>query len=97
MTAGLDPLMVILRFLFFPLLLGIEVTSFKPTSLAIALAVSLLKIGDMMGLKELPEEMEVPFLPAGDSGGLTELLSREELPKSLSWALRALLGRLPSS
>merc|ERR550532_3984988 len=41
--------------------------------------------------------MEVPFLPAGDSGGLTELLSRDELPKSLSWALRALPGRLPSS
>ena len=90
--------MVKLLFLFFPLLLGMDETSLSPTSLAMALAVSLLKIGDMMGLlKELPEEMEVPFLPAGDSGGLTELLSREELPKSLSWALRALLGRLISS
>ena len=60
-----------------------------------ALAVSLLKMGDMIGLKLLsPEEIEVPFLPAGDSGGLTELFSREELegPKSLSCALNELLG-----
>ena len=73
MTAGLLPLMVKLRFLV--VLCGL-VRSPSPTSLAMALAVSLLKIGDMIGLAFL----------LGDWGGLTELFSREpELdPKSLS-------------
>ena len=83
MTAGLLPLMVKLRFLV--VLCGL-VRSPSPTSLAMALAVSLLKIGDMIGL--------LAFLLGEWAGGLTELFSREpELdPKSLSCALRELLG-----
>ena len=55
----------------------------RPTSLAMALAVSLLKIGEAIGLAFL----------FGDWGGLSELFSREELePKSLSCALSELLG-----
>ena len=67
--------------------------STRPTSLAIALAVSLLKMGDMIGLRLLSpdvDDIEEPFLPEGDSGGL-ELASLEE-PNNLSWALKALLG-----
>ena len=84
MTAGLLPLMVKLLFLVLLAFL-FNVRSPKPTSLAIALAVSLLKMGDMIsGL--------AAFL-FGEWGGLTELFSLDELePKSLSCALSELLG-----
>ena len=83
--AGLVP--VIVRLLFLALTLG----STRPTSLAMALAVSLLKMGEAMGLMLLsPEDIEEPFLPEGDSGGL-ELFSLDE-PNNLSWALNALPG-----
>lgn len=74
MTAGLLPLMVRLRFLFLD-----DLKSQRPTSLAMALAVSDLKMGDMIGLAFF------------ESGGLLELISREA-PKSLSCALKELLG-----
>ena len=77
-TAGLLPLMVILRFL-----LLCAFRSPKPTSLAMALAVSLLNIGDEIGVV-------FPFWAPG--GGLSELLSLEAVPNSLSCALRELLG-----
>ena len=83
MTAGLLPLMVKLLFLVLLAFL-FNVRSPKPTSLAMALAVSLLKMGDMIGL--------AAFL-FGEWGGLTELFSLDELePKSLSCALSELLG-----
>ena len=50
-------------------------------------------MGDMIGLRLLSpdvDDIEEPFLPEGDSGGL-ELASLEE-PNNLSWALKALLG-----
>ena len=73
------------------LFLAFVLRSTRPTSLAMALAVSLLKMGDMIGLRLLsPDDIEEPFLPEGDSGGL-ELASLEE-PNNLSWALKALLG-----
>ena len=73
------------------LFLAFVLRSTRPTSLAMALAVSLLKMGDMIGLRLLsPDDIEEPFLPEGDSGGL-ELASLED-PNNLSWALKALLG-----
>ena len=84
-------MIVKLLFLAFVFLLRWWLLSTRPTSLAIALAVSLLKMGDMIGLRLLsPDDIEEPFLPEGDSGGL-ELASLEE-PNNLSWALKALLG-----
>ena len=50
-------------------------------------------MGDMIGLRLLSpdvDDIEEPFLPEGDSGGL-ELASLED-PNNLSWALKALLG-----
>ena len=86
-------MIVKLLFLAFVFLLRWWLLSTRPTSLAIALAVSLLKMGDMIGLRLLSpdvDDIEEPFLPEGDSGGL-ELASLEE-PNNLSWALKALLG-----
>jgi hypothetical protein len=92
MTAGL--LLVIVKLLFFdrPLMTRSLDEATRPTSFAIALAVSLLKIGDIMGDMLLsPEDpAKKPFFPAGDSGGL-ELFSLED-PNNLSWALNALPG-----
>ena len=82
---------MIVKLLFLPSVFLLRST--RPTSLAMALAVSLLKMGDMIGLRLLSpdvDDIEEPFLPEGDSGGL-ELASLEE-PNNLSWALKALLG-----
>lgn len=59
------------------------------TSSMMALAVALLKIGDVMGLAVLLTRLEAEKLLSGELGGLM-LVSRDD-PNNLSWALTPLL------
>ena len=59
------------------------------TSSMMALAVALLKIGDVMGLAVLLTRLEAEKLLSGELGGLI-LVSRDD-PNNLSWALTPLL------
>ena len=78
MTAGWLPVMVNDLFLFFVLFCG---PAFLPTSSMMALAVALLKIGDVMGLVLELTRLELKLF-SGELGGLM-LVSRDD-PNNLS-------------
>ena len=78
MTAGWLPVMVNDLFLFFVLFWG---PAFLPTSSMMALAVALLKIGDVMGLVLELTRLELKLF-SGELGGLM-LVSRDD-PNNLS-------------